>query len=337
MRKNVFLRLTAGVLLLLSAICLFLCCFLPNGLPSQRMAERWQGHNPLTFVQTSCFFPLGQEPSPEDLLTFRELANKSNLENGLEGDYLLRDSWCGYGELEVEGPRGACTTDVIAIGGSFFDFHPLLLLDGSYITEEDLMKDRVILDEALAWELFGGTDLAGLTVTMQGMPFVIAGVVAHEDDGATKRATHSETMLYIPMELYSQLGTSTISVYELVTPEIVDGYSRDLLSTAFPQAIQQKNTGRFALSHLWTVIRELDRLPMQTEPVALPYWENAARCMEVRCALLMLSAALFGVAGILCLTPTAIAGIRFGTRFLLSKIPRRRKRKGAHLSSGKRT
>ena len=36
-------------------------------------------------------------------------------------------------------------------------------MSGSYFQEGDLMQDLVLLDEELAWILFGSSDLQGLT------------------------------------------------------------------------------------------------------------------------------------------------------------------------------
>ena len=40
------------------------------------------------------------------------------------------------------------------------------------------MDDLVILDEEIAWRLYGGTNLAGMPVTINGEHFLIGGVVA---------------------------------------------------------------------------------------------------------------------------------------------------------------
>ena len=143
------------------------------------------------------------------------------------------------------------------------------------------MGDRVLLDNNLAWRLFGGTELAGMTITVNKIPFVIAGVVAREGDFASGKANSSETLLFMSMETYSKFKDCPISVYEIVMPEVVKGYSKDLLNKHFSEAVFKTNTGRFSIPSLLHTIRNFDRLPMQTDSVTLPYWENAARCMEV--------------------------------------------------------
>jgi len=336
MKKLTVSRWAAVGLLLIAAMSFLLLRSFSSKLASQSAAERWQGASGQPFIQTSCFFPPDAGPTAEDILTFREEARSRLEENGLEGEYLLRDAWSASGTLSVKGPRGECDTDVIAMGGSFFDFHPLPLLSGAYVSQDDLMEDRVLLDEGLAWRLFGGTDLAGMTITVNKIPLVIAGVVAREGDFASKKANTSETLLFMPAETFSKFKDCPISVYELVMPEVVEGYSSGLLRDHFPGAVIKTNTARFSVPKLIRTIRSFDTLPMQTEPVAFPYWENAARCVEVWCALLVLLLALSAAAALLCLIPTAVFLISRGCSALSRSLRRRRRKKRAQRRRKKR-
>ena len=59
------------------------------------------------------------------------------------------------------------------------------------------MKDRVLLDEDLAWLLYGGTDIAGLSMKINGVPYMIAGVVEREQDKFSTAAYTSGRGLYM--------------------------------------------------------------------------------------------------------------------------------------------
>ena len=48
------------------------------------------------------------------------------------------------------------------------------------------MEDRVLLDRATAWLLFGGMDLTGMSFSLNGTPVVVAGVYSHETDAFSK-------------------------------------------------------------------------------------------------------------------------------------------------------
>lgn len=77
------------------------------------------------------------------------------------------------------------TVTAVGAGGNYFLFHPLTLLSGGYISDEDYMADRVVLDAQTAFNLFGSSDVAGMEVTINGRTFPIAGVVQSESDFAT--------------------------------------------------------------------------------------------------------------------------------------------------------
>lgn len=333
MKRHTVSRWVAVGLLLTAAISFLLLQTFSSRLASQSVAERWQGESEQPFIQSSCFFSPGAEPSIEEILIFREEVRASLKENGLEGDFLIRDAWCSTGILSVEGSRGECETDVIAIGGNFFDFHPLTLLSGNYVSQDDLMEDRVLLDDNLAWRLFGGTELTGMTITVNKIPLVIAGVVAREGDFASGKANTSETLLFMPAETFSKFKDCPISAYEIVMPEVVKGYSNGLLSSHLPDAIFKTNTERFSVPHLIQTIRNFDRLPMQTEPIAFPYWENAARCMEVWCVLLLLIIVLSVASAVLCLIPTMIFLISNGFSAISRRIRRMRRKRRSHRRS----
>ena len=86
------------------------------------------------------------------------------------------------------------------------------------------MLDRVVLDETLAWQLFGGFDVAGLTVTISGKPFQVAGVVRRESDFATKEAYQDGASMFLSYSAMKSLDeNSTITCYEIVMPDPITG------------------------------------------------------------------------------------------------------------------
>ena len=49
-------------------------------------------------------------------------------------------------------------------------------MDGYYFSDDDLMQDRVLLDDQTAWRLFGSPNVVGMPVMIGGTPHYIAGV-----------------------------------------------------------------------------------------------------------------------------------------------------------------
>ena len=186
-RKRVILVL-AGIGLVLGAACLGFWLWLSNLLPPQKEAERWQGDGDMAFSQISCFLPVNKLIGLNDVAAFRNamMAKLQGASLDISGDQqLMLDAWSTTTTLYTNGQHGRGEAKVIAVGGDFFEFHPLRLLSGDYIRQSDLMHDRILLSEEVAWLLFGGTDLQGMTLKLNGVPFMVAGVVDQEKDFAS--------------------------------------------------------------------------------------------------------------------------------------------------------
>ena len=289
------------VLAVLAAALLGICLHLSGTLESQKAAERWAGEGETRFAQFSCYLKEGEGLSLEDIYTFRmtleekllqasiEVAPAADTE-GKEGEKTPAvsnastyvDAWSTSGEQTVRGDHGSSKAHVTAVGGEYFFFHPLRLLSGSYISEDDLMEDRVVLDEDLAWRLFGGTELEGMTVTINGLPYFVAGVVEREQDFATDKAYDLEAGMYMSYAAYSRLTEASIDCYEIVLPQPVDGFAEGLLKDNFKIGGGEiiNNTGRFSLGSLWGILRDFGTRSMHRTSVIYPYWENAARYLE---------------------------------------------------------
>ena len=314
-RKKAFyaLLIVCAALLALSAACFVTFRSLRRTLDSQRAAEHWAGDGgaPFAFAQLSCF-PAGTDAlSISDVYAFRSALTNELTEASLtvEDGRAFVDAWSAAGNLQVVGEHGSADAEITAVGGEYFLFHPLRLLSGGYIAEDDVMDDRVVLDRELAWRLFGGTDLTGLTVTIgpAATPFVVAGVVEREDDFASRKARGDGGMgLYMSYRAFSRLSdagdgsesetltAAPIACYELVTPQPVKGYAESFLRDNLKSAGEYlNNTDRFTVGSVWQLLREFGTRSMRLTDVVYPDWENAARCIGDWCALFLALAALF--------------------------------------------
>lgn len=283
-------------MLLAAGLCIAVLCRFA-GLPeSQKAAERWQGDSELTFEQVSCFIPEDRKIGTEAVNTFRAAAEKAIHEAALDivdDSSLFVDCWSTNGTVTAATDRGSCECAVIAVGGEYFSFHPITLKYGTFLTGHDLNKDLIMLDEDVAWRLFGGYDLQGSEVWINGKSFFVAGVVAREDDFVTRKAYTAGMGIYMSYEGYESISDKTgISCYEIVLPEPVDGFALGVVEKHFPidRGEIVDNTERFDAKNLFRVVKQFGERSMQTKGVIYPYWENAARYLEDWCALLLLAA-----------------------------------------------
>ena len=297
-RTRLLLALCAA-LLLIALACSARMLALGATLPSQRAAERWQGDSEKSFTQISCFLAVDEPVNRSEIYAFRtamlEEFHKAALDaDGYDG--LWQDAWSAVGKVNISGARGAGEASCIAVGGSFFAFHPLRLLSGSYIGENDLMKDLVLLDEELAWLLFGGSDLQGMSIEINGKPFVVGGVVERESDSASRMAYTVGQGLFMSYDAYAELTgqENLITCYEAVMAEPVKGFAARVATDHFKLGRGEvlTNTGRFSVKRLMKLWTLADSRSMQGMGMMYPYWENAARVVEDRCARLLAGALL---------------------------------------------
>lgn len=325
----------AGLLALLAAVCFLLIHIWAGRLNAQQAALRWQGESEQSFAQVSCYLPVDEKKSIGDIYKFRQALLGKLHEAALDietDDLLWLDAWSTTGKLHAETELGKGEARVIAVGGSFFQFHPLRLLSGSYISESDLMQDRVLLDEELAWLLFGGTQLQGLELKLAGVPFVVAGVVEREQDAFSRRAYTDGMGLYLSYDAYKTLVESAgIDCYEFVMAEPVRGFALNFAREKFPIGRGEilQNSGRFTFSRLWDVIAGFATRSMQTRGIVYPYWENAARGAEDACARMMLLGIACALFPLTLLVLQAYRLLRYGKEKLSEEVlPEMRDRAG---------
>ena len=294
--------LTLAVLL---AICCGLCIWrlwaVSNLLPSQQAAQRWKGTGERDFAQVSFFMPATEKLSLDQLYAFRSEMYKKlkgasyDVENE-KGLYV--DAWSTSGSIKVSAGRQSGEVRAFAVGGRFFDFHPLRLLSGSYLSPNDVMDDRVLLDRETAWLLFGAVDLSGMSFSVNGTPFVVAGVYEHENDGFSKTAYGEGMTVYMSYDSYVRLfpDAKGVDCYEIVMAEPVKGFVHGAAEEKFPikKAELVDNSYRFEPERLFKLAKNMSARSMHLGSVVYPYWENAARAAEDRAAVWLVAAVITG-------------------------------------------
>lgn len=291
-------------------------------------AQRFRGESETRFAQLACYLPVGRGKTVEDILSFRQGLDSKFVEQSLEAPEngsLFADAYSGSAKVSVTTEHGSAELSAFGVGGDFFYFHPLRLRSGAYISERDLMDDLVVLDEVMAWRLFGGVDLTGLTLYINGEPFLVSGVAALEDDFASSRAYTQEGSLFMSYSALKKLNEAlSIDCYEIVLPDPITGYAYSVVEEGFGMAADiVENSSRYSLGRLLDVIGSFGERSMRTNGVIYPYWENALRLTEDYAALLLILTAAFALCPLVCAAVWVIRGIRRGYRLVKAVIPRK--------------
>lgn len=289
-----------------SLIMVFICRGKINQLDHQQMAQRWSEDG--GFSQVSVFYTYNSGFTADALPELRYNIDKKLTDASVEGSYAERTWLDCYSvsdstTLTTQSGKSSANT-VYGIGGDWFLFHPLQLINGSFFAESDLMHDLVVIDELTAWNLFGSNDCVGMTVQIHGMPYVVCGVVQSDDSGTNSLAIGEGPIAYMAFDMMPE-GT-TAHCYEALLPQPIPGFAMDVVKSVLgsydSNALFVENTGRFSIENEYTVLKNMPMRSMQIAPVVYPYWENAARLTETRLAFLYLAILLLMLVPITALT-----------------------------------
>lgn len=303
----IILAAVNAFLLILIGLCLWRCGVFTNTLRSQQAAELWKGSSEERFAQISCFMPVGQEVELNTVRSFRSSIESSLNDAGIEsveGKQYWADAFSATTKLTVTGAKESAEVTAVGVGGDFFLFHPYELLSGGYLTPDDVMQDRVILDYELAWKLFGSADLAGMSVTIDEKPYYVAGVIRRETDKFSEKALPEEPLMFLSYsELPTEEGEAGISCYEFVMADPITDFAKNLATESFAggKSVVVQNSTRYSFGNIFGFFKDFGLSSISDNGVIYPYWENAARISEVYVARQYVFVALLGIIPFICL------------------------------------
>lgn len=280
---------------------------------TQQAASRWSEKKDV--AQVSCFFSVNAHVTEDALITFSHMLDSALEEASVVSESenpdarLFADAFSATGTITISSNLGSITSDAIGIGGDFFLFHPLQLINGAFFSGNDLMQDYCVLDEMAAWKLFGSNDIAGQTVEIAGVTHIVTGVVKHKETDLYKAAGLDDMLVYVSYDSLEKYGTNNgINHYEVVMPNPVKGYALDYVTKNIGVNEREveivENSSRYSLLNRIKQIKELPTRSMNGKAIIYPYWENIARVYaDVLVVLMLLELLFFGFPVIiLCIT-----------------------------------
>jgi len=336
MKKKIIIIVINALFLIAFIACQLLSAAIVMPLHNQQAAKVWAGQSGERFAQLSIFFPDSYTFDADTVRSVRRSVDNALVGASIEqkqGRTLYTDAWAAYGNVSILGERNTnpVNASVIGVGGDYFLFHPLTLRSGSYLSPNDVMKDRILVDEDLAWRLYGSVHLAGMEVLINNRPFIISGVISRESDFATTKVYEGGLGLYMPYETLDAMtdGETKIISYEIVLPDPITSFASNIVNEIFKDESLYiiQNTSRFSLGNLFAMIYSYEdgrvtfgERSLKTSSIVLPYWENAARYAEDWLVLLLVLSILLLICPIVYGIIYTVILIRFGIRKLKEAI-----------------
>lgn len=300
--------LTFVICVLLLTVCAVTTWFLTKDLYDQQAAKRWADKAD-DYAQISCFYPVSMELSDFGFLSLHhsveEALTKASIASENANADLFADAYSVTGKLHISTDNTGKEVNVVGVSDSFFLFHPIRLLTGSYFDENMIMSDGVILDEDTAFALYGSQDIIGKTVYIGGVPHYIRGVAARDTGYFAKKAGLAEPICFVAIETLKTHGTIAGSyTYEVVMPSPVEGFAKETVTAALNDSEQKievvENSARFSLGAKKEIVLDFGVRSMNRNSIIYPYWENIARAVEDICGLLfVVQTVAFAIATVL--------------------------------------
>ncbi len=146
----------------LCVIAAFVCLCLLNGTNKKEResdaSRRWKSGRQ-EFAHISVYMSPEEGWTENDRNTLVSGLKMSFQENSITNEKrednsegLLKDCFSSEGVMELANGKNTANAKVIATGGDFFFFHQMVWLSGFAYSDNDVMKDRAVIDKELAWQ-----------------------------------------------------------------------------------------------------------------------------------------------------------------------------------------
>ncbi len=182
-----------------------------------------------------------------------------------------------YGKVIKNGTSAV----ISACGGDYFLFHPLEMLSGHYFSTTDILNDCVIIDNDLAWQMFGSSDVVGMSVRINGKECFVSGVCESGGDGEYSEFYGDTPRVFVPYSLAEELlGNVPVETVEVTLPSPIGGFAMKMFSENLRVDEElcefKENSERFTDKYLRDRLLGISDRGVRTKPIAYPYFENTA-------------------------------------------------------------
>ncbi len=278
--------------LIVSLICTFVFGILylviyinVSSLESQNAADRWRTEE-IRYSQMSAFI---SENAGFDIQS-AQYSENSIIERLSVDSYVSDDTKriaitnsVSKTKMHFSTSFDSSEAEVFYTDSDHFIFHPHSFVYGWHYTGDEIMKNYVVLNEELAFRIYGGTNVAGMTVNVDGTECTVVGVTSGPVSFAERKEWNEKQPIAYVMQGFKEDYDNSLPIisYEVLLPDPVKDYA----SAIFKEALRidedkveiVENTGRGKYLKLLKELFSSDRSMVRENTVYYPHWENAAR------------------------------------------------------------
>ncbi len=277
----------SSVFLLIFLIIFFSISYITKSCESQRAAERWQSED-LRYAQLTAFisedagFNYNSAKQVHNNIV-KKLADDSYASQN--GEKVALTNTLSQTKLTFKSVLDSCEAQVYFTGDDHFIFHPYEFISGWYYTGDESSDNFVVLNEELAFRLYGGTNVAGLEIEVSGIKCVVLGVTSGPlSERENKLWEKDIPRAYMMSGFYENIDNDLpITCFEALLPNPVKDYAMNIFKEAvmFDENSVEiiENSQRCRYINLLKSIFKEDTDMMRKNTIYYPYWENAARKM----------------------------------------------------------
>lgn len=194
----------------------------------------------------------------------------------------------------VKGPKTSTNAAITACGGDFFVFHPLNFIYGTSFLNDASIPNGVVIDENLAWKIFGAIDVVGMDMSVGDVTLTVVGIAAAERGSHAYEYTYGDTpRMYMNYNAYYKINgqAADITTYEVTLPNPVKSFAMNIFKTAVTAnedtTSLAETSARYGVANRFENMKQLKYSWVRGDKVSYPYWENEARMIDYTCAIMM--------------------------------------------------
>ena len=266
---------------------------------SQYAMERWTyGGSNMKYTQLSLFTDRESNIYSNKIIEYKHKIDNALISASIDVNAQSSDIWKYAYSTQTKLPNTSVqnaktSVSVAGVGGDFFIFHPMTLINGVYFNESNLITDTVVIDEGMAWQAFGSYDVAGLEIFINNIPFTVSGVAARKYDDLSIAAYGDSPHIFMQYNALTQVMGQELPItcYEVILPNLISSFAMNIFKaqTSIPETngYYLENTNRFSIINLYNNMAGFNKRGMRIDLVNYPYWENIAVVRMDTCSILL--------------------------------------------------